>query len=187
MTPLRAHGRLVPKGDKLLVLGSSPSRRIVFFVIFVVFTLGMIAGIDPTVDFTSRRLLGTVMYVAILAVSLGVAAWSKQTFFDAEKRTISTHSSFFGIPVKKIPGISFAEVHAVVLQKVQLLKSRDMPFKRSGALTNVFEPRSQLFRLFLETDEQRVKLEESSYREEIERQAGVLAEFLGVSLKNEEL
>ena len=72
-------------------------------------------------------------------------------------------------------------------QKVQLLKGRDIPFKRSGTLSNLFEPRAQLYRMFLDTGDELLKLDESNFREEMESQASVIAEFLGVSVSDQEI
>jgi hypothetical protein len=190
MTPLRAHSRLSVQGEKLIVLSSSSSRRIIFFVLFVVFTFGMIAGFDPAIDLAGSRLLGTIGYMAVLLVLLGVSAWSKTTRFDAAAGVISTVSTLFGVTLKRGADLQFSQLRALVLQHVQLLKDRDIPFKRSGsgsAINGIFEPRSQLFRLFLDLDDERIRLEESSYREEMETQGKFLADFLGIPLKTEQL
>jgi hypothetical protein len=190
MTPLRSHGKLVLKNENLLLLTSSSSRRIVFFLLFVVFGVAMIVGFDPARDLAGSRFLGTLGYAAVLAVLLGVSAWSKTIRFDRAAGRMESEAAVFGFTIKREETCALASIDEVLVQKVQLLKGRDGPFRRSGTLSGLFEPRAQLFRLFLEIDDHdggRFKLDESNYREEIEHEASVLAEFLGVKSTTQEI
>ncbi len=187
MTPMRAHSRLVLKSESVMLLTSSSSRRIVFFFLFVVFAVAMIVGFDPSTDLVGSRLFGTIGYAAVLLVLLGVTAWSMTIRFDRDRGRMETVKSFFGVIFSHDRGIELGIVKAIVLQKVQLIKGRDLPLNRSNRISNLLEPRAQLFRLFLDTGERRIKLDESNYREELENEASMIANFLGVVRKTEEL
>jgi hypothetical protein len=187
MTPLRAHGKLVLKDDNLLLLTSSSSRRIIFFALFVVFAAAMIVGFDAATDLSGSRLFGTIGYAAVLIVLLGVSAWSKTVRFDCEKGRMTTVRSVLGVAVGNDSELELTTVTAVLLQKVQLIKGRDLPLQRSNRLGSLVEPRSQLWRLFLDTGDGRIRLDESNYREELEQEAATIAGFLGVVRKLEEI
>ena len=187
MTPLRAHGRLVLKNDNLLLLTSSSSRRIIFFFLFAAFAGAMIVGFDPAVDLAGSRLFGTVGYVVVLIILLGVVAWSRTTTFDRQEGRMTTVRSIFGVVVGYGDELELNAVTAVMLQKVQLIKGRDLPLQRSSRLSGLVAPRSQLWRLFLVAGDTRIKLNEGSYHEELEHEAATIAGFLGVVRRLEEI
>ena len=62
-----------------------------------------------------------------------------------------------------------------------------MPMKKSGTLGGLIEARSQLFRLFLDTGDGRLKLDESNFREQLAGCAKMISEFIGVALISDEI
>lgn len=187
MTPLRAHNRLVLKSETLLVLTSSGSRRLIFIMLTAVFGAALIFGFDPARDLIGSRLIGTVIYGIVMLVLAGVVAWSKEVRFDGSKARIETAYRVFGFEVKQDPSIPFYGIRSVVLQKVQLLQHRDIPLKKSGTLGGLMEARAQLFRLFLDAGDGRLKLDESNYSDQLADCAKMISEFIGVELISDEI
>ena len=187
MTPLRAHNRLVLKSDTLLVLTSSGSIRLIFLLLIAVFGAALVFGFDPARDLAGSRLFGTIIFGIVMLVLLGVVAWAKEVRFDRAKALVETVYRVFGFQVKQDPSIPFYEIRSVVLQKVTLLKDTDVPMKKSGTLGGLIEARSQLFRLFLDTGDGRLKLDESNFREQLAGCAKMMSEFIGVALISDEI
>jgi hypothetical protein len=187
MTPLKAHPRIVLVNKNLLLLKSNTTRRIMFFVLFLLLTTAMIFGFEPERDLAGNRLLLTIGYIVALIVLLGVAGWSKTIRLDKDRKIIESESLIFGISAKREEMGTLDLIDAVVLQQVQLLKGGDMTGRTAAPLKNIFEPKSQLVRLFLETEEERIKLDEGDSVESLETEATAIADFLGVPVRSEEL
>ena len=171
----------------MLVLSTSGSRRLIFFLLFVVFGAAMLFGFDPSRDIGGTRLIGTILYGVVMSVLLGVIAWSKEVRFDAETGRVETAYKLFGFEIRQDASIPFYQIRSVVIQKVQLLRDRDVPMKKSGTLGGLIEARSHLYRLFLETGEDRLKLDEGNFLEQLTDGGKLIAEFIDVELNTEEI
>jgi hypothetical protein len=180
------HSRIVRKSEDLVLYGATPARRIMFFVLFLMLASAMIAGFDMETDVSGWRLLKTGGYAAVLLVLLGAAGWSGTTSFDRGSGRIETISKLFGVTVRRKPLAGIDDVDRLLLQKVTLLQDGP-PGGRRGVFGNLFEPRAELLRLFLETNGGRISLDEGSNAEALEQTAVFFAEFLGVEFSQEEL
>ena len=183
--PSRTQGRIVRKSEDLVLYTSTPARRIMFFVLFLMLTSAMVAGFDTETDLSGSRLLKTVGYAAVLLGVLAAAGWSGATSFDRGSGGIETISRLFGATLRRKTLAGTNEVDRIVLQKVSLLRDAP-PGGRRGVFGNLFEPRSELLRLFLETGGGRISIDEGSNSEALEKTAAFFAEFLGVEFSREE-
>ena len=186
MIPSRAQARIIKRSEDLVLYASTPARRIMFLVLFLMLTSVMIAGFDTEADFSGTRALKLVGYGAVLLVLLGAAGWSTTTSFDRGSGTVETISRFFGVVVRRKILAPMSEIDGVILQKVALLKGAP-PGGRRGVFGNLFEPRAELIRLFLQTNDGRVCLDEGSNSEVLEQTGVFFSEFLGVTFTHEEL
>ena len=185
--PIRAHGRLAIKSEDLLVLASNSRRRLVFLLLFLLLSVAMYFGFNPATDFAGKRLFATFGYMVVLLLMLGVSAFSKSIYFDRGAGEIRTLYTLLGLTVKRGETLPFAEIRRVVLQQAKLMKTGQIPVKRGGVMGGLLEPRSQLYRLFIDTGEKRIKLDESNYGEELQKEGTFISQFLGVPCTAEEI
>jgi hypothetical protein len=178
--------RIYVKSEEVLHYASSPTRRIMFFVLFLMLGSAMVAGIDKETDFSGSRLLKTIGYGAVLLAVLAAAGFSGTTSFDRHSGRVEKISKLFGIAIRRDIVTPTSQIKRVVLQTVALLKAAP-PGGRLGVFGNLFEPRSELHRLFLEKYDGRIELDESANHEELERTGSFLAEFLGTEFSKEVL
>lgn len=169
-----------------MLYGPAPARRIMFIILFLMLGGAMVAGFNPETDLAGTRLLKTIGFAAVLLVLLGAGGWSGVTGFDRGAGTVETISSLFGVTVRRKILARVGEIHRIVLQKVVLLQSAP-PGGRQGVFGNLFEPRSELIRLFLETDNGRIHLDEGGNTDVLEQTGVFFAEFLNVPFSSEEL
>ncbi len=186
MIPLSAHARIVRKSEDLVFYVSAPGRRVMFFVLFLVLAASMAAGFDVEVDLAGARALKTAGYSLVLLVLLGTAGWSGATGFDRRSGKVETISRLFGVPVRRKVLTPISRIDRVVIQKVALLHETP-PGGRRGVFGGLFEPRSELHRLFLVTGEGRIDLDEGGNTDVLKQTAAYLSEFLGVEFIQEEL
>lgn len=147
----------------------------------------MIFGFSPSRDLIGARLFSTIMYGVVMLVLLGVVGWGKEVRFDSETGKIETVYRVFGFEIRRDAVTPFYAVRAVVVQKVQLLQDRDIPMKKSGTLGGLIEARAQLFRLFIDYGDEKLKLDESNYGEQLTAHAEMIANFIDAELRIEEI
>jgi hypothetical protein len=144
----------------------------------------MIFGFDAARDLEGPRLLGTVIFGAVMLVLLGVAGFSKRLVLDRGERNIAIQSSFFSVAYStqnhEIPPGS-----RVIVQDVEIMKTAERSDGRSGMLAGFLTARTHLYRLFLDVGDERIKLEETTYPEEINETGKGIADFLGLRCDTE--
>ncbi|MBN1686759.1 MAG: hypothetical protein JW852_08900 [Spirochaetales bacterium] len=187
MMTLSGRSRIIRKSEDLVLLVPSPTRRIMFFLLFLLLAATMALAIDPRTDFSGPRLLRTAGYSAVLLVLLGAAGWSSVTSLDRGAGSVETMTSVFGVTVKRQQLSRMADIEAVVLQKVVLLGEGSPRGGRSGVFGTLFEPQSELYKLYMETENGRLRLDEGGGIDQLEKIGSYFAEFLGVDFSREEI
>ena len=178
--------RIVRKSEDLVLYVPAPARRIMFFVLFLMLAASMAAGFDADVDLSGSRAVKTIGFCVVLLILLGAAGWSRVTCFDLKSGNVESISRLLGFTVRRKMLAHVEQIEGVVLQKAALLRTAP-PGGRLGVFGNLFEPRSELLRLFLTTGDGRIDLDEGGGPGELERTAAFIAEFLGVRFTREEL
>ena len=186
MIPPGGRSRIIKKSEDVILLVPSRTRRIMFFFLFLLLVATMVLGMDRDIDFSGPRLLRTVGYAAVLLVLLGAAGWSSITSFDRGEGSVEAVTGIFGLAVRRRRLVRIDEIAAVVLQTVIVLNEAP-PGGRSGVFGTLFEPRSKLIRLYLETDSGRIRLDEDGSADQLEATGIYFAQFLGVDFSREEL
>ena len=158
-----------------------------FFILFALLAAGLVFGLDAVRDLSGSRLLWTIGYIFSEIVLLILSGWSRSIVFDGRAGEITAVKTFFGIVLSRELTTTLESVNRLVLQEVELVKDRDMPFRRIERVGGILEVRSRLYRLFLDYGDGRLKLEEGNYREELEGMGIAIAQFLGAELRHESL
>lgn len=184
--PPGGQSRIITKSEDLILLAPSRTRRIMFFFLFLLLTATMVFGMDFAVDLSGPQLLRTVGYAAVLLVLLGAAGWSTTTSFDRGEGSVEAVTGIFGFAVRRSLLVRIDEIAAVVLQTIIVLNEAP-PGGRSGVFGTLFEPRSKLIRLYLETDNGRIRIDEDGSADQLEASGIYFAQFLGVEFRREEL
>ena len=187
MIPLGGRSRIIRKSADLVFFTSGPTRRLMFFLLFLLLTITMVFGTDLKEAFSGATLLRTIGYVAVLLALLGAAGWSTKISINREEGSVETISSVFGVTVRRSLLVNIDSIEGVVMQKVSLLRGNFSRGGRSGIFGNLFEPPSQLFRLFLETNDERIRIDEGGEAGRFEKIGRFFAEFLDVGFSEEEL
>jgi hypothetical protein len=187
MMQLSGRSRIITKSENLVLLVPSPTRRIMFFILFLLLATTMALAVDPDTDFSGTRLLRTIGYIAVLLVLLGAAGLSSITSFDRGGGGIETVTRLFGVTVRRRQIARIADIEAVVLQKAVLLREDSPNSGRSGIFGTLFEPQSELHRLYLETESSRLRLDEGGNADQLEKTGDYFAQFLGVDFSREEI
>lgn len=187
MLSVRSRITIVRPTSELLVLKTSPWRRILFAIIAVVLLVGLIAGATAA-DFAPPRLGGTIFYFCLLAICLTVAGWDRRIWFDRGDAGIPRSSvRLFFIPAGG-RALSTARPECVVVQHLKLIRSEELGHGNpvSRRVSSYILRRSSMFKLMLETEERSITLEDSSDRTEMERAGEAIADFLSVPYRFEE-
>ena len=157
-----------------------------FLFVFLMLAGTMALGFDPETGLSGAGLLKTVGFSAVLLALLCAGGWSTTICFDRESDNVVTVSRLFSVAVRQKNLAKITEVSRVVLQKVALLRAGP-PGGRQGVFGGLFEPRSQLIRLFLETDDARIPLDEGSNADQLKQTGVFFADFLDTPFGEEEL
>lgn len=185
--PPNNRSRIIQKDDNLVIYAHSPVRRVMFFILFLLLSTTMIFAVDPATDLSGVELLKTIGYAIVLLALLGAAGWSNTTWFDRDQGTIDTVVSFFGYTVRRRPLAPVSKVEGIVLQKAALFQDDSSHGMRSGVFGTLFEPRAQLIRLFVETEDDRIRLDEGGEENQLKVTGEFFAQFLNVEFYQEEL
>ena len=188
---VRLRSRLAVKhlDDNRLLIQSNPSRRIMFGAICAVLVLAFAFGIDWQTDTGRQLVTGLIFYFSLTVITLVVAAWNKTVTVDTgSEREIRFVNTLFGIPVRR-SRVGIDEVSGVILQKVKLIGRSDRPRSALGTspFGAAFSRRGNYCKLYLETGDTRLFVEDSTYMSELEGIGTALATSIGVSLSKEDL
>ena len=93
--------------------------------------------------------------------------------------------SLFSFTVSREEEIVLDDHAKIVMQTVELVKGSSERENRSGYLAGFLTARTHLYRLFVVGGEEKLRIEESTYPEEIENLGETLSDFLVVSFDHE--
>jgi len=187
MISLSGNSRIIQKSDDLVEFSRNPVRKVMFLFLFLLLGISFVLGIDPESDLSGPELLRTIGYAAVLLVLLGAAGWSSMMKFDRSAGKIESVVSIFGFAVKRQSLARMENITGVVLQKASLFHDDASRGMRSGVFGNLFEPRSQLLRLYLDTDESRIPLDEGGDSGRLEAAGVFFSKYLDVEFSKVEL
>ena len=189
MTRLRS--RLVAKhlSKEQLVIQSNPGRRIMFGAIGGILILAFVIGIDWQSDSGRQLVTGLIFYFSLTAVTIAVAAWNKSVIVDTgSAHEIRFVNTLFRLPVRR-SRIGLDEITGVTLQAVKLLgrPERPRPALGNSMFGSYFSRRGSYYKLYLDTNQSRQFVEDSTDAGELETIGAEMARFIGVSFAKEDL
>lgn len=186
MFKLRSRVVLAASSEDLIVLQSSPGRRVLYGAIGLLLLIAMAMSVDWQADFNREMIVGTIIYLALTLTSIGVAAFGRSVRFDRSTGEISFIRAIAGVRVGE-SSMPLSDVRSVTIQGVQFLKESEQP--QPGLLNtrfrNYVQRRNNYYKLYLDTDNSRRFLEDSTELADLDAAASRIAEFLGVELKRE--
>ena len=187
MTPQHSRQRAGRTSEDVITFASSGGRRTMFFLVFVLLLCGMLYGLEIDRDLTGTRLVGTIVYFSLLLSLLGVAGWQKRVDFDRKQRMVRTDHTMFKVPLRNPVQVSIDDHAEVILQSVVLVKGRPERDDKSNLLSGFLTARTHLFRLFIQNGDERIRVEETTSRDELLEMGKGLSEFLGLPFVETEL
>ncbi|MBL7007236.1 MAG: hypothetical protein ISR78_09160 [Spirochaetia bacterium] len=170
-----------------MAITASPHRRVLFAVICILLLTTAVFGFELEQDLQGNRLIGTVLILFFIVGSAFAAGFNKVILFDKKKDLLVRNVYLFSLLVS-------SENLLKNLSDIAYLQFTDLEFMRSGKKEipagrhkinpmNFFENRSHLYRLSVETSEQKILLQESTYSDDLENTIQVLMVFLGIGVK----
>lgn len=145
----------------------------------------MVFAFEPERDLAGPRLILSIFYIAVLVSVLFMAGRQRFIDFDKASKLISERQTLFGFRLGNDRNVSMDRAQSAILQKFYLKKGSDR-IRKTENLSTLLESRSVHYRLFLETEEERIKLDEGEDGEYLERLGTELADFLRLSFEREE-
>jgi hypothetical protein len=185
MLRVRSRISLSQPVESRLVVRSNLGRRVLFGIIGVVllvsFFVGSAGGGEPMIG-------GTIFYFVITLISVAVAGWNSQVTFDRDAGDAVFSKSIFGIRLRE-DSVALASVTTVILQSLQFLKQSEQPQPTmlNSRFRGYMSRRNTYYRLFLETADEKLLIEDSSELEDLDRSANLIAAFLNVTYRREEI
>ena len=190
MIPLRSSLRIRYSGRDTLLIRTAPGRRLTFLAASLVLLGAFASGFDPAADFGDGRLAGTILFFVLFAACLTAAAMSRIITVDRRGGEIVFGTAYVTRSIGPTKRIALDRVERFVSWSVVLYRGREAgsgpPQTALDRYRKYVEVRSRLFRLYLEAEERRIMITESSYAEEIESIAEALSSFTGKRLDHEE-
>ena len=186
MTPHHAISRLTAIDDDSVALAPRGSRRFFYLAVFLVLAGSLVFGFDPAVDLSGTRIVGTIGVALLMIAVLAVAGVATRTGFSRGERSMTTQRTLFSVLVssneRPLPSGT-----TIVAQDVELMKRPERSDRSSNLLTGFLTARTHLYRLFIDTGDERIKIEEATYPGEIEDVGKALADFLGLPFQTESM
>ncbi len=189
MLSLRSRYSLKQQSPQRLLLRTNPVRRGLFFFIALLLLVSFFVGFDPARDLKPPRLGGSVFYFVLIAVSLGTGLWEKRFVFDKEMMEIRIQVRLGTLSLGGPEPFGLTAVKAVILQQVRLIPE-GVTRKKDGAKTwtgNLLDRKKMYYKLYLQLENKRLLLEETSSAEELEEIGKTVAVFLGAKFEYEEV
>jgi hypothetical protein len=176
-----------PRED-LLILRSNIGRRLGFAAIAVLLVVALFVGVDWGEDFGRQSVGGTIFYLLLTLTTLGVAAWGRSVHLDKAAGEVHQVRTLVGIEVHRTTTAA-SSVKAVVIQGMRFLKEAEQP--RPGLLNtrfrNYVDRRNSYYKLFLERDDDRIFLEDSTDLSDLDGAAEQISGFMGITLRREDI
>lgn len=179
MRPLRSGLRLRAAGEKIMVLETSPQRRLWHFALFLVLLAAMLAGSWGRNPFVRDQLAGTVIFLGLMLTALGVAVWQRRVSWNLESKTIEFAACLFFFTVRR-ETMNLSGCTGILLLRHELLKPADLAPMGRRRHSLLLETGASLYRLYAEFGDNRKLLEEVTVAEPVSGMGKSLAQFLGV-------
>jgi hypothetical protein len=186
MTPHHASSRFTVIDDDSVALAPRNSRRIFYLAIFLILAGSLFFGFDPAVDLSGSRIVGTIGVAMLMVAVLVVAGVATRTVFNRSGPSIATQRTIFSVRVSSSER-PLPRGTTIVAQDVELMKRPERNDRSSSLLAGFLTARTHLYRLFVDTGEERIKIEEATYPGEIEDVGKALADFLGIPFQTESI
>ena len=186
---LRSRLELKQISKSILLLRTNLFRRFVFGGIALLLLVTLFVSIQVPEDFQAGRLAGTIIYLCIVIAVSAVALYSKDYVFNAVKKQLELWRHVLMLDLQSPEYISFERIKGVTLLKVKLIAEESLKRKdgSKSLLGNVMEKRKVLYKLHLDLEDKRLLLEEGTYPEELVEIGETIADFLGLSFREEDI
>ncbi|NQT59016.1 MAG: hypothetical protein HQ557_08550 [Bacteroidetes bacterium] len=187
MTPFKSSSKIKIINQEAVAITASSHRRVMYGGICLLLLATAIVSFNLEQDFQGNRLIGTVLILFFIAGSAVAAGFNKVILFDKENDLFVRKIYLFSLLVSR-------EYLLSTLSEIVCLQYTDLEFMRSGRKEihagrsrinpmSFFQNRSHLYRLYVETSEQKILLQESTFTDDLENTIQVLTLFLGVGVK----
>lgn len=176
--------RLRKLDERRLLFGSSRGRRVLFGLIAAVLLAAAAYGIQWEDAGEPSRPVGTMFFALLVLGSAGVAGFDSRALFDLAEGTVRFRARVFGIRLGHRV-MNLAEIDGVVLQKVTIVDLSGVR-SRVGFLHGRLHRRAALYRLYLESQDERTLLEESNDGAHLSSTAERIAQFTDLPYRFEE-
>lgn len=188
MFRLRSRLSVTHSGERELIVQLNGRQRVLFGLIAALLIAGFAFGVDFERDFGEDFSAGMIIYFALVVICLSVAGFNSLVTLDTQRHEARFSKRLFGFGLQS-KVISLASVRSVLLQSIEFLRGKEMP--QQGPMTSRFrdymQRRNVYFKLYLETDEKRHFVEDSTDSSELESAASAMSQFLSIPLVREEL
>jgi len=187
MTPFRATSIIKIINQEAVAITASPHRRIIYTAISLLLLLTAIFGFNLEQDLQGNRLIGTIFILLCITGSAVAAGYNKVILFDKHNDTCIRNIYLFSVPVSSknlLPNLS--AITCLQFTDLEFMRSRKNEIRAGRSRINpmgFIENRSHLYRLYAETSEQKILLQESTFSDDLENTIQVLTLFLGVGVK----
>jgi len=193
MTPLRPAKRLKSPTDTTIVLETSPASRLIYGVLFIVLIVALVTNVDLSRDFTGNRLVGTVVFLAILVGLLGVCLSVWRMVADRGSGVIVIQRALVVMVIRQ-RRIEMDRVRSLLLRRAVVIKGSGPSGKGADSLqggSSLFGRgrrirQREFVSLHLVTDEGELTLDSATDPGALRKTGTRLAEFLGVPLEEVE-
>ena len=189
MIRIRSHVALKQRSGTELEVRSNPTRRVLFGVVAILLVLAVVIGADWDNDFGRDHLVGNIFFFLLTGAAAVIAGWSSSMIVDVgERNTIRFAGTLFGIPIR-VDTMDPRTVKAVVLQGVKLLRESETPRVGLGSprLAGYLARRTTYYKLYLETNEARRLVEDSTDLSELDAIGVAVARLLDVEYRKEDV
>jgi hypothetical protein len=187
MTPFRATSKIKIISKEAVAITASSHRRIIYTVIALLLLATVIFGFNLEQDLQGNRLIGTVFVLLCIAGSAVAAGYNKVILFDKPKDICIRKIYLFSVLVSSGNLLTnLSAISCLQFTDLEFLRSRKNEIHAGRSKINpmgFFENRSHLYRLYAETSEQKILLQESTFSDDLENTIQVLTLFLGVGVK----
>jgi hypothetical protein len=187
MTPFRATSKIKIINQEAVAITASSHRRIIFAGICLLLLATAIFGFDLEQDLQGNRLIGTVLILFFIVGSALAAGFNKVLLFDKKKNLLIRKIHLFSLLISSENLVTnLSDITCLQFTDLEFMRSRKNEIHAGRSRINpmgFFENRSHLYRLFVETSEKKILLQESTFSDDLENTIQVLTLFLGVGAK----
>jgi hypothetical protein len=175
-------------GQHAMRLRRTYGRRIQFLVVGILLVLVFTVGSAPDRGTDASPSIMTYVIGAVTLLCFVVAAYDKQVLFNRETDELLVQDSLAFVPVRTAER-ELSAVHSVMLTHFPLSNKKKVKQRSlaSDSPTEMVERPKEFLKLYLETSDERILLEGSSSRTELENMGRTIAEFLQINFKTQRI